>query len=72
MCASESELAQHPYVLTQRKSSETTLLSTDLPFARRMGVKPIKRSVLYQKMNLLPKNKDGSTPLMTAAFLGEG
>lgn len=35
--------------------------STDLPFAKRMGVRPIERSVLYQKMNLLPKNRDGST-----------
>jgi hypothetical protein len=37
------------------------LKSTDLPFAKRMGVRPIERSVLYQKMNLLPKNRDGST-----------
>ena len=36
------------------------LKSTDLPFARKMGVRPIQRSVLYQKMNMLPKNKDGS------------
>lgn len=42
------------------------LLVTDLPFARRMGAKnpvkypPIERAVLYQKMNLMPKNKDGS------------
>ena len=38
------------------------LKSTDLPFAKRMGVRPIQRSVLYQKMNMLPKNNDG-TPL---------
>lgn len=33
--------------------------STDLRFARKMGVKPIERSVLYQKMNFVPKDKHG-------------
>ena len=43
-----------------RDSLFDPLLSTDLPFARRMGTKKIERSVLYQKMNFVPKNKDGS------------
>ena len=43
-----------------RDSLFDPLLSTDLPFAKKMGTKPIERSVLYQKMNFVPKNKDGT------------
>ena len=50
-----------PSVSHSRDALFDPLLSTDLPFAKRAGVKPIQRSVLYQKMNLLPKNRDGST-----------
>ena len=32
------------------------LRSTDLPFSKKMGVAPIQRSVLYQRMNMLPKD----------------
>ena len=34
-------------------------LSTDLPYAKKMGVRTIKRSILYQKMNLMPKDREG-------------
>ena len=43
-----------------RDSLFDPLLSTDLPYAKKKGFKPIQRSVLYQKMNFVPKNKDGS------------
>ena len=43
-----------------RDSLFDPLRSTDLPFAKRMGIKPIERAVLYQKMNFVPKNKDGT------------
>lgn len=42
-----------------RDSLFDPLLSTDLPFAKRAGVRPIQRSVLYQKMNFVPKDKNG-------------
>jgi len=48
-------------LLTKHKNNRDSLfdplLSTDLPFAR--GKKPIKRSVLYQKMNFVPKDEYG-------------
>jgi len=43
----------------KRDSLFDPMLSTDLPFAKRMGVKRIERSVLYQKMNFVPKDKHG-------------
>ena len=47
--------------LERRDALFDPVKSTDLPFAKRMGTRPIERSVLYQKMNMLPKDPDEPT-----------